>query len=96
MAAESAARRGPEAEFHFVRLAYSANGRHRMGQSWRTDWPEAEHHFLRGVKRLTRIDAAQEGRYLAVMDADLFDYPWLYAVEVGGWYLDEQGCCRFC
>jgi hypothetical protein len=68
--AESAARRGPEAEFHFVRLAYSANGRHRMGQSWRTDWPEAEHHFLRGVKRLTRIDAAQEGRYLAVMDEE--------------------------
>jgi hypothetical protein len=92
--AESAARRGPEAEFHFVRLAYSANGRHRMGQSWRTDWPEAEHHFLRGVKRLTRIDAAQEGRYLAVMDADLFDYPWLYAVEVGGWYLDEEEAAR--
>ena len=91
---ESAARRGPEAEFHFVRLAYSANGRHRMGQSWRTDWPEAEHHFLRGVKRLTRIDAAQEGRYLAVMDADLFDYPWLYAVEVGGWYLDEEEAAR--
>ena len=91
---EPAEYRAPEAEFHFVRLAYSANGRHRMGQSWRTDWAEAEHHFLRGVKRLTRIDAAEQGRYLSVMDENLFDYPWLYAVEVGGWYLDEDEAAR--
>ena len=85
---------GRDAEFYFVRMAYSANGRHRMGQSWRTDWPEAEHHFLRGVRRLTRIDAAEEGRYLAVMDEELFDYPWLYAVEVGGWYLNDEEATR--
>ena len=82
------------AEFRFIRLAYSANGLHRMGQSWRTDWPEAEHHFLKGLRRLTRIDAADQGEYLSVMDDRLFDYPWIYAVEVGGWYLDFDEAAR--
>lgn len=82
------------AEFRFVRLAYSANGLHRMGQSWRTDWPEAEHHFLRGVRRLTRIDAAEEGEYLHPLDDRLFDYPWIYAVEVGGWDLNFEEASR--
>ena len=26
---------------------------------------------------------------LDVTDDTIFDYPWLYAVEVGGWYLDD-------
>lgn len=51
------------AEFEFVRLSYANNtmlfgGRDR----WLTDWPDAEHHLMRGVRRLTRIDADQEGR----------------------------------
>ena len=91
---ESGAYQPHEAEFYFVRLAYSPNGRHRFGQSWRQDWPEAEHHFMQGVRRLTRIDASQEGRYFSAMDDELFDYPWLYAVEVGQWYLDDAEAAR--
>lgn len=90
----STAKQPHEAEFYFVRLAYSPNGRHRFGQSWRQDWPEAEHHFMQGVRRLTRVDANQEGRYFSAMDDELFDYPWLYAVEVGGWNLDETEAAR--
>jgi hypothetical protein len=81
-------------EFRFVRLAYSPNGLHRMRQSWQTDWPDAEQHFLKGLGRLTHVNAAADGKVLAVMDRELFDYPWLYAVEVGGWYLDEQEAIR--
>lgn len=88
----------PEAaEFHFTRLAYRAGGEGRgfgRRQRWLTDWPEAEQHLLKGVQRLTRINAGQEGHYLAVMDEGLFDYPWLYAVEVGGWYLDDMEAAR--
>ncbi len=84
----------PSSEFRFVRLAYVANGLHRMRQSWRTDWPEAEQHFLRGLGRLTHVNAAEDGMVLRVMDDELFDYPWLYAVEVGGWYLDDQEAAR--
>ena len=83
-------------EFQFVRLAYSAN-RYGMGgggwgrrQAWQTDWPDAEHHFLRGVNRLTRIEAARDGRILTPSDKNIFDYPWIYAVEVGYWHLNDQ------
>lgn len=82
------------AEFHFVRMIYPPSGLHRFGQSWRQDWPEAEHHLLKGIQRLTRIDAAEEGLYLSVLEDEIFDYPWLYAVEVGGWYLDEMEAAR--
>lgn len=83
------------AEFEFVRLSYANNtmlfgGRDR----WLTDWPDAEHHLMRGVRRLTRIDADQEGRYLSIMDDSLFDYPWLYAVEVGSWLLSDAEAAR--
>lgn len=88
----SAAREAP-GEFQFVRLAYNANeygrgwGRRQM---WQTDWPDAEHHFVRGVSRLTRIDAAEQGQILGALDDDIFDYPWIYAVEVGYWSLSRR------
>lgn len=84
-------------EFEFVRLAYSGSRYAQMygrGQAWQTDWPEAEHHFLKGVARLTKVDAAENGVILTPLDPKLFDYPWLYAVEVGHWYLNEQEAAR--
>jgi hypothetical protein len=84
-------------EFEFVRLAYSGNRFARStqrGEAWRTDWPDAEHHFLNGVNRLTTVDAAENGRILIPLDADIYDYPWIYAVEVGYWYLNDQEATR--
>jgi hypothetical protein len=81
------------AEMFFTRLAYSdyGGGRRRWGGgSWTTDWPDAEYHLMNGVKRLTMIDAAHGGRYARPSDDELFEYPWIYAVEVGNWYLDED------
>jgi len=86
-------------EFQFVRLAYSAN-RYGSGrgwgrrQMWQTDYPDAEHHFAKGIDRLTRIEVAQQGRILTPLDAEIYDYPWIYAVEVGYWYLNEQEAAR--
>lgn len=83
------------AEFEFVRLIYANNGMRFGGRDrWLTDWPDAEHHLLRGVRRLTRIDTDQDGRYLSIMDDSLFDYPWLYAVEVGSWLLSDAEAAR--
>ncbi len=81
---------GAPAEFYFARLAYASfYGGGRL-ERWLTDWPEAETHFLQGVRRLTRIDAAEDGRTVRLTDDELFDYPWLYAVEVGGWQLSQE------
>ena len=87
-----------DGEFQFVRLAYSSNRHSRRGrggrQMWRTDWPDAEHHFLNGVDRLTRIATAESGRILTALDDDIFDYPWIYAVEVGYWSLNDREAAR--
>ena len=83
-------------EFDFTRLAYSDNngfgfgGFGRRGGSWTTDAPEAEEHFLQGLKRLSRVSAGDEGIYVQPSDPELYDHPWLYAVEVGRWYLDGR------
>lgn len=89
----------PSHEYQFARLAYpsefsdfTGGGRGRRGRGsepYLTDWPEAETFFLQGVRRLTRLDAAPEGRIVSLRDEVLFDYPVLYAVEVGYWRLSE-------
>jgi hypothetical protein len=84
-------------EFQFVRLAYTAVGGdfargYGRGASWYTDAPAAEEHFMQGVNRLTRIVAGDEGIGIRPGDPELFDFPFLYAVEVGHWELtDAQG-----
>ena len=83
----------PTEEFHFARMFYEGAGRWGRG-GWRTDWPEAEEHFWLGVSRLTRVDIGQQARMLDVTDDTIFDYPWLYAVEVGSWYLDDHQAAR--
>lgn len=86
----------PNAEFQFVRYAYgSGDGyRRRRRGGWRTDWPAAEYHLTNGISRLTVIDTAYGGKFLDPLDNELFDYPWIYAVEVGGWYLDDNEAQR--
>jgi predicted TIM-barrel fold metal-dependent hydrolase len=97
-AASSAQQAGPTSpaetsEFQFIRLVYSTGaGDFRRGRrnSWTTDAPEAETHLLQGIRRLTRVDAASEGRALQLTDEALFDFPFLYAVEVGHWWLSDE------
>jgi hypothetical protein len=86
----------PTNEFHFTRMYYEGNGYDRGwgGGSWTTDYPEAEYHFTMGVSRLTRVDVGSESRMLKLTDDAIFDYPWLYAVEVGRWYLDDTDAGR--
>ena len=86
----------PSAEFHFARLVYqSAIGSRRSG-AWSTDYTDAEYHLMRGINRLTRIDgqvveySGEGGRLIRLIDDTIFDYPWLYAVEVGQWYLNDS------
>ena len=97
----------PAPEFRLARLAYNDNfalgfgGFRGRGGSWTTDAPEAEYHLTQGIRRLTRIntiDPLRAGGDVVLpvrpMDEDLFDYPFLYAVEVGRWYLDDAEAAR--
>jgi hypothetical protein len=79
----------PTDEFHFTRMYYNSAGGAWRGSTFDTDYPEAEYHFRLGVSRLTRVNIGEQGRILELTNDAIFDYPWLYAVEVGRWYLDE-------
>ena len=86
-----------DAEFTFARLIYgTSGGMFSRRTPWLTDWPEAETFFLQGIGRLTQVDAAGTGRAVSLSDTTIFDYPWLYAVEVGKWSLtpDEAATLR--
>lgn len=76
-------------EFAFARLIYRGSNLGGWGPRWQVDWPEAETHLLAGLSRLTRIDANKEGALVRLSDDNLFDYPWLYAVEVGSLTLNQ-------
>jgi hypothetical protein len=39
------------------------------------------------VSRLSKVELSDEPRIIDLVDDMIFDYPWLYAVEVGSWYL---------
>jgi hypothetical protein len=86
-----------QAEFHFLRLEYTdrPDARRPFGRGgwWLQDWPEAETHFAQGIRRLTRIDTG-EGRHLGLMDDRIFDYPWVYATQVGYWDLSRAEAAR--
>jgi len=69
-------------EFTFARLAHASNDGSGWPR-WQADWPHAEEHFGAGLSRLTTIDVAETGVVVDLQSDIVFDYPWLYAVEVG-------------
>lgn len=90
----------PTSEYAFARMYYTSGNEYTGGygyknaNTWRIDWPDAEHHFLQGLRRLTRIDATAEGRMVSLLDDSVFDFPWLYAIEVGHWNLSDEEAGR--
>ena len=54
----------------------------------------AEYHFSQAVERLTRIDVYADGHVVSPNTDDLFDYPALYAVEVGYWGFSDSQATR--
>jgi hypothetical protein len=84
-------RTGEHKEWTFARLAYDG-GFGRSG--WDVDYPRAEYHFSEAVRRLTRVDADLDGQVVSPDSDQLFDYPWLYAVEPGTWGFSAEQAAR--
>jgi hypothetical protein len=94
----------PLGEFHFIRMEYTDLPSHRRGYGfasrtaqgngwWVVDWPDADHHFSEGVKRLTRIDTGAP-LHMGLNDDRIFDNPWIYATQVGWWDLSNAEVAR--
>jgi hypothetical protein len=92
------------AEWTRARLHYSSVyafgggggfGRRRNGGfdlNWTIDYPRSDRHLLEGVRRLTRINTKSVEQVVDLDGTDdVYNWPMMYAVEVGHWVLlDDQ------
>jgi Domain of unknown function (DUF4159) len=61
------------------------------GSNWTMDYPRSDRHVVQAIRRLTRISTRSVEEPIDLDDRDVYDWPWLYGVEVGHWDLtDEQ------
>jgi len=89
-------------EFAFARLMFPPgplNGYRGRDAEWHTgmslwtqDFPRADRHFSLALRRLTRLHVRSVEQVVNLEEGDAYDWPWLYAVQVGEWGLtDRQG-----
>src|ERR1017187_5031342 len=85
-------------EFYWSRLQYTSSytsgssfGYRGFRSGWSRDYPKADNDCLIALRRLTHINSPSP---LNVVDLDsdhIFDYPWIYAVNVHTWtFTDEE------
>lgn len=94
-----------KAEFYWSRLRYTSSAVGRGGgggfgygygygygyAGWARDYPKADRQFLLALKRLTRIQMRPVEQVVDLNSDDLFNYPWVYAVQVANWtFTDAQ------
>ena len=90
-----------KAEFYWSRLAYASNmqsfgggygGRGYWGRNaWSRDYPKADRQFLIAMHRLTRIDGRPTEQVVTLDSDEIFNYPWIYAVQVQRWsFTDDE------
>ena len=87
-------------EWAFARLMYPPVGRYyggfefngswkEGGSNWTMDYPRSDRHLSQAIRRLTRIHARSAEEPIDLDDHDVYDWPWLYGVEVGHWDLTD-------
>jgi hypothetical protein len=94
--------RNEKAEFYWSRLRYTSSGSGLSGGrfgfgfgygygGWARDYPKADRQFLLALKRLTRIQMRPVEQIVDLDNDDIFNYPWVYAVQVANWtFTDAQ------
>ena len=59
--------------------------------TWSRDYPKADRQFLIALKRLTRIQGRPTEQVVNLDSDKIFNYPWVYAVQVQTWsFTDEE------
>jgi len=83
-------------EFTFVRTIYSSPFMGRRLGSWATDYPEADYHFISGIRlwSTTNLSISAQPEQIAILDDRLFDYPLIYFVEPGYMVLSGEEARR--
>ncbi len=86
-------------EFGWSRLRYDSRGYGGFGYgfrggNWSRDYPKADRQFLLALRRLTRVDARSTEQVVDLNSDDIFNWPWVYAVQVQTWTFTEQQAKR--
>lgn len=85
-------------EWVFARLRYDSfrggAGSWGVRGSWTTDYPKAERHFVQGLRRLTRVHTRSMETVVDLDSDEIFNWPWVYAVEVGHWDLSDEQAAK--
>jgi hypothetical protein len=83
-------------EFGWSRLRYDTAGfgGYRGFGTWSRDYPKADRQFLLALRRLTRIEARSTEQVVDLNSADIFDWPWVYAVQAQTWTFSDAQAQR--
>jgi hypothetical protein len=91
-------------EFAWSRLEYTplggsfggfgGYGRGGGAGSWSRDYPKADITFLAALRRLTRIDARSYQQVVDLNSDAIFNFPFVYAVQVQSWTFTDQQAAR--
>ena len=95
-------------EWAFARLMYPPIGggygyrRRRMNvdwtqgySNWTIDYPRSDRHLSEAVRRLTRIQTRSVEQPVNLDDgSEVYNWPWLYGVEVGHWNLTDAQAAK--
>jgi hypothetical protein len=82
-------------EFGWSRLRYDSAGFNSFrGGSWSRDYPKADRQFLLALRRLTRVDARSTEQVVDLNSDDIFNWPWVYAVQAQTWTFTEEQATR--
>jgi len=70
---------------------YGSGGWRGEDLNWTIDYPRSDRHLLEGVRRLTRINTRSVEQVVDLDGSDdIYNWPMLYAVEVGHWALPDD------
>jgi hypothetical protein len=84
-------------EFGWSRLRYdtaSYNGFRGYGGNWSRDYPKADRQFLLALRRLTRIEARSTEQVVDLDSDEIYNWPWVYAVQAQTWTFTEEQATR--
>ena len=85
----------PDNRFTFCRIRYTSYGDRPGYEKWSIDYPQSDEHFSWRLSELTTVNVRRDkdgGYYHVVIDLTdeaLFDYPFIYMLEVGNLVFSE-------
>src|ERR1700732_2028409 len=90
-----------KADFSWPRLPYTSAARSYGGYGygygyggWSRDYPKADRQVLMAMRRLTRVSARTTEQVVDLDSEEIFNYPWVYAVQVQTWTFSEAEAKR--